>query len=159
MAVASAGIRVGDPAPDFVLPSESGAPVRLGDFVGKAEVVLFFYPKDGSPACTAEACAFRDSHEAFQEVGAVVLGISGDSVRSHGRFAGRHRLPFPILSDQDGAVRARFGVPRTFGVVPGRVTYLIDRRGIVRHVFSSQFNPFKHVAEALRVLKSLREGV
>ncbi|MGE5756406.1 MAG: peroxiredoxin [Planctomycetaceae bacterium] len=152
---ASDGVRVGEPAPDFTLPSATGEPVSLGDFRGKSEVVLFFYPKDNTPVCTAEACSFRDSYEAFREAGAEVIGVSADSVESHRRFAGRHRLPFRLLSDADGALRARYGVPRTLGLFPGRVTYLIDKRGIVRHVFSSQFQPARHVEEALRVLERM----
>jgi thioredoxin-dependent peroxiredoxin len=150
------GVRVGDQAPDFTLASTTGLPVSLGDFQGKSEVVLFFYPKDGSPACTAEACGFRDSYEAFVEAGAEVIGISTDSAGSHERFASRHRLPYRLLSDPAGSVHAVFGVPKTFGLLPGRVTYLIDRQGIVRHIFSSQFQPLKHVDEALRALKAMR---
>lgn len=150
-------VRVGDQAPEFSLPSATGAVVSLSDFRGKAEVVLFFYPKDNSPACTAEACSFRDSYEAFHDAGAEVIGISADSPESHARFTERHRLPFVLLSDPDGAVRARYGVPRTLGVIPGRTTYLIDRQGVVRHVFSSQFQPARHVAEALRVLGEMRD--
>jgi peroxiredoxin Q/BCP len=152
----SAGVRVGDLAPDFTLPSTNGAPVHLGDFRGVSEVVLFFYPKDNSPVCTAEACSFRDSHEAFREAGAVVIGVSTDSVASHERFAGRHQLPYLLLSDADGALRARYGVPKTLGLIPGRVTYLIDRQGIVRYIFSSQLQPTRHAEEALRVLKEIR---
>lgn len=156
MAATSGGVRVGDPAPDFTLPTGDGGAVSLADFRGKSEVVLFFYPKDDSPACTAEACAFRDGYEAFREAGAEVIGVSADTVGSHQRFADRHRLPFRLASDADGALRARFGVPKTLGLFPGRVTYLIDKGGVVRHVFSSQFHPIKHVGEALRVLKALR---
>jgi peroxiredoxin Q/BCP len=147
---------VGEPAPDFALPSATGETVRLSDFRGKAEVVLFFYPKDNSPACTLEACSFRDSHEAFREAGAEVIGISADSADSHRRFSERFRLPFILLADVDGAVRAQYGVPRTLGLFPGRVTYLIDRDGIVRHIFSSQFQPWRHVPEALKILEGLR---
>jgi thioredoxin-dependent peroxiredoxin len=151
-----AGVSAGEAAPDFALPSASGETVRLSDFRGKSEVVLFFYPKDHSPACTMEACSFRDSYEAFRAAGAEVIGISADSEESHQGFARRFRLPFRLLADREGAVRARYGIPRTFGLVPGRVTYLIDREGIVRHVFSSQFQPWRHVAEALGVLRTLR---
>jgi peroxiredoxin Q/BCP len=150
------GVQVGDPAPDFTLASADGTPVSLSDFRGKSEVVLFFYPKDNSPVCAAEACSFRDSYEAFRDVGAEVIGVSADSTGSHKMFAERHRLPFRLLSDPDGALRARFNVPKTLGLIPGRVTYLIDREGVVRHIFSSQFQPAKHVEEALRVLKTLR---
>jgi peroxiredoxin Q/BCP len=149
---------VGDPAPDFTLPAATGEPVTLSQYRGRSEVVLFFYPKDHSPVCTAQACAFRDSHEAFRDAGAEVIGISGDAVESHRQFAARNRLPFPLLSDADGTVRGRYGVPKTLGMIPGRVTYLIDRQGIVRHSFSSQFQPARHVAEALRVLAEIRGG-
>jgi thioredoxin-dependent peroxiredoxin len=149
-------VKAGDPAPDFSLDSADGQTVRLGDYRGKSEVVLFFYPKDDSPACTAEACSFRDSHEAFLEAGAVVIGVSSDPPGEHRAFAGKHRLPFPLLTDLDGSLRARFGVPKTLGLIPGRVTYLIDRDGVVRHVYSSQLRPASHVREALRGLEEIR---
>jgi len=129
--------------------------VSLSDFRGR-EVVLFFYSMDGSPICTTEACSFRDSHKAFRDAGAEVIGISSNSPESHRRFADRYRLPFLLLSDMHGDVRERYGVPKTFGLIPGRVTYLIDREGVVRHVFSSQFEPARHVTEALTVLRTLR---
>ncbi len=146
---AQPAIGVGDVAPDFTLPSATGEMVSLSSFRGKSEVVLFFYPKDNTPGCTAEACAFRDSHEAFQDAGAEVIGISSDSKQSHQGFAQRFGLKFLLLSDTKGEVRARYGVARTLGVLPGRVTYLIDRDGVVRHVFSSQFQTSRHVQEML----------
>jgi len=152
----SRSVRVGDPAPDFTLLAGTGESVSLSQFKGRSEVVLFFYPKDHSPVCTAEACSFRDSFDAFQSAGAEVIGVSADPVESHRLFAAQNRLPFRLLSDLDGSVRARYGVPRTLGVIPGRVTYLIDSQGIVRHIFSSQFQPARHVAETLRVLKQIR---
>jgi thioredoxin-dependent peroxiredoxin len=148
---------VGDPAPDFTLPASTGETISLSDFRGRAEVVLFFYPKDNSPACSAEACSFRDSYEAFRDAGAEVIGISADSLESHNRFAKQFRLPFLLLSDSGGSVRSRYGVSRTFGLIPGRATFLIDKQGIVRHVFSSQFQPNKHVTEMLGILRKLRE--
>jgi peroxiredoxin Q/BCP len=151
-------LKVGELAPDFALPSSTGGTVRLSDFKGRAEVVVYFYPKDDSPACSTEACSFRDSYEAFRDAGAEVIGISADSEESHRGFSERLRLPFRLLSDRDGSVRALFGVPKTLGLIPGRVTYLIDREGIVRHVFSSQLRPARHVTEALEVLKTLRES-
>ncbi len=154
---ASRGVKVGDRAPDFTLPSITGEPVSLASFVGKKDIVLYFYPKDQTPGCTAEACAFRDSYEVFQEAGAEVIGISSDSEKSHQLFATQHRLPFILLSDRGGVVRKHYGVPTTFGIIPGRVTYIIDKQGIVRHIFSSQFAPQKHVDEALKVLQTLRE--
>ncbi len=151
-------LQVGDMAPDFTLPATTGELVSLANFRGRADVVLFFYPKDNSPACSAEACAFRDSYEAFRDLGAEVIGVSRDSSQSHRRFAERLRLPFVLLSDTDGAVQARYGVSKTFGIIPGRVSFLIDREGIVRHVFASQFLFTKHVSEAVAVLQRLGEG-
>ena len=153
---ASAGGRVGvgDAAPDFALTAADGSSVRLSDYHGKQAVGLYFYPKDNTPGCTTEACAFRDSYEVFKEAGAEVIGVSSDSAGSHAGFAQRHRLPFVLLSDAGGALRRRYGVPRTFGLMPGRVTYVIDRDGIVRKVFSSQFAPQQHIDEALAALRS-----
>ncbi len=148
-------MRVGDKAPQFELPAHTGGQVSLKEFIGKKPVIVYFYPMDDTPGCTAESCAFRDSYEDFIEAGAEVIGISSDSPESHRRFAERHRLPFTLLSDEGGAVRKLFGVPSTLGLLPGRVTYVLDKQGIVRHIFSSQFNPKKHVQEALRVLGGL----
>lgn len=150
-------ISVGDAAPEFTLPSQTGELVKLGDIIGKKEVVLYFYPKDNTPGCTTEARSFRDSYDIFKQMGAEVIGVSSDSVDSHRDFATKCDLPFTILSDAEGEVRRLYGVPSTFGLLPGRVTYIIDTKGIVRHVFSSQTNPTKHVDEAVRVLKSIRE--
>ena len=132
--------------------------MSLSDFRDRSAVVLFFYPRDQSPACTAEACSFRDRYEVFRERGAEVIGVSADSAVSHGRFAARFRLPFVLLTDTDGSVRERYGVAKTFGIFPGRATYLIDRHGVIRHIFSSQFLPLKHVSSALSVLDKLGEG-
>lgn len=151
----SRGVKVGDRAPDFTLPSLTGESVSLASFLSKKDIVLYFYPKDQTPGCTAEACAFRDSYEVFQEAGAEVIGISSDSETSHQQFATQHHLPFILLSDPGGVVRKRYGVRATFGLLPGRVTYIIDKEGIVRHIFSSQFAPQKHVEEALKVLQTL----
>jgi len=149
-------VEVGDPAPDFSLPSQSGEAVELKRLLAKSEVVLYFYPKDNTPGCTAEAKAFRDSYEVFRELGAEVVGVSSDSVDSHRGFAAKCEVPFILLSDAGGKVRKLYGVPSSMGLFPGRVTYVIDTMGIVRHVFSSQLNPAKHVDEAVRVLRSLR---
>jgi peroxiredoxin Q/BCP len=152
---ASNKIKVGDQAPDFTLPDQKGQPVSLSSFAGKKDVVLYFYPRDFTPGCTAEACAFRDSYEIFKEVGAEVIGISSDSEQSHQGFAARHRLPFILLSDRDGSVRKRYGVSSVLGLLPGRVTFVIDKQGIVRHIFVAQFAAEKHVEEAMRVLQTL----
>jgi peroxiredoxin Q/BCP len=149
-------VQAGDKAPDFTLPAQSGEPVRLGDRLGQRVVVLYFYPKDNTSGCTAEACAFRDSHEAFAEAGAEVIGVSSDSADKHAGFAGKHSLPFTLLSDQGGKVRKLYGVPAVFGLIPGRVTYVIDRQGTVRHVFNSMTNIGGHVNDALEVVKQLQ---
>jgi thioredoxin-dependent peroxiredoxin len=150
------GIQVGDKAPDFTLPSQSGEPVRLQDRLGQGVVVLYFYPKDNTRGCTAEACAFRDSHEVFTDAGAEVIGISSDSVDRHSAFAAKHQLPFTLLSDQGGQVRKLYGVPAVLGLLPGRVTYVIDRQGRVRHVFSSMTNIGQHVSDALETVRQLQ---
>ena len=149
------GVKAGDQAPDFTLPDREGKTVQLSGFRGHKTVVLYFYPKDDTPGCTKESCAFRDSYEAFQDAGAEVIGVSSDTAESHGRFAAKYRLPFTLLSDRSGEVRRRYGVPATLGLLPGRVTYVIDRDGIVRHVFNSQFQPAQHIAEALEALRRL----
>jgi peroxiredoxin Q/BCP len=147
---------VGYVAPDFTLRSQSGEDVSLGNFVSrKRAIVLFFYPKDDTPGCTKEACSFRDGYERFEKLEAEVIGVSSDSVRSHQRFAHRHALPFVLLSDEGGEVRKLYGVPNTLGLFPGRVTYVIDDEGVVRHVFSSQLGVTKHVEEALAALGSI----
>ena len=157
MGVRAKKVGVGSSAPDFTLPSQSGASVSLKDFLGKRPVVLFFYPRDDTPGCTRQACAIRDEFEEFGKLDAEVIGISSDSVASHERFAGRHDLPFTLLSDEGGGVRRLYGVPNTFGLFPGRVTYVIDAVGVVRHVFSSQLGVTRHVEEALGALREIQE--
>jgi peroxiredoxin Q/BCP len=149
-------VGVGDRAPDFALASSKGAEVKLSDFVGKKNVVLFFYPKDETAGCTAEACSFRDAYEDFVEAGAEVIGVSSDSPESHAQFAGKHSLPMVLLSDQGGRVRDMYGVKPTLGIIPGRVTYVIDRQGVVRHMFRSQLRVHQHVKETLSILKTLQ---
>ena len=150
------GVDVGQPAPDFDLTDAKGKHVRLADFRGKRAVVLYFYPKDDTPGCTKEACSFRDSYESFKEAGAEVIGVSSDSEASHEKFASKFKLPFTLLADKGGAVRKQYGVPATLGLLPGRVTFVIDREGIVRHVFNSQLQATRHVDEALGILKRLK---
>ena len=148
-------IDVGDAAPELTLTTQNGEQIKLTDYQGQRAVVVFFYPRDGTPVCTKEACAFRDAYEDFVEAGAVVIGISGDSEARHQAFASNHRLPFVLVSDKGGKARRAFGVPKSMGLLPGRVTYVIDREGIVRHVFSSQFAADRHVKEALEVIRRL----
>ena len=152
------GIGAGDKAPDFTLPSQSGEQVRLQDRIGQGVVVLYFYPKDETSGCTREACAFRDSHEVFTDAGAEVIGVSSDSVDRHAAFATHHKLPFTLLSDEGGKVRKAYGVAPTLGFIPGRVTFVIDRSGLVRHVFNSMTNIDRHVKDALEVVRRLQAG-
>lgn len=150
-------VNVGDKAPDFTLPSQMGDNVTLSEYFGKKNVVLYFYPKDETRGCTREACKFRDRYDVFTRWGAEVLGVSSDTLESHKSFATHHGLPFLLLSDEKGIVRGLYGVPSTMGIIPGRVTYIIDRKGVVRHIFSSQFQPEKHIEEALRILEDLEK--
>jgi peroxiredoxin Q/BCP len=152
------GIQVGDKAPDFTLPAQNGQPVRLSDRLGQRVVVLYFYPKDETSGCTAEACAFRDSFEVFTDAGAEVIGVSSDSVDKHAAFADHHKLPFTLLSDDKGKIRKSYGVPSTLGVIPGRVTYVIDQTGTVRQVFNSMTNIGRHVNDAAGMVKQLQSG-
>ena len=151
----STTIQIGDRAPDFTLPSGDGRQVSLADFREKKVVVLFFYPKDETPGCTREACEFRDSFDIFGQAGAEVIGVSDDDVESHKKFASKHRLQMTLLSDAGGRVRKQFGVTALFGVLPDRVTFVIDREGIVRHTFAARLQFGKHVEEALGVVKRL----
>lgn len=142
----------GDTAPDFALPAHTGETVRLSDFRGQKAVVLFFYPKDNTPACTKEACTFRDSYADFLSRDTVVLGISSDTAESHEHFASKYNLPFPLLSDTGGKVRQAYGIGRTLGLMPGRATFVIDPQGIIQAAFSSQFQPEQHIRTALAAL-------
>jgi peroxiredoxin Q/BCP len=155
---AEGNVQVGDLAPDFSLPAQDGKIVSLKDFRGKKAVVLYFYPKDDTPGCTREACAFRDSYEDFKDVGAEVIGVSSDSPESHQQFIAKYHLPFTLVSDSDNALRKLYGVQNVstekYGVLPGRVTYVIDKEGIVRHVFSSLFDAERHSVEAMNTLKA-----
>ncbi|WP_437617872.1 peroxiredoxin [Sorangium sp. So ce1151] len=148
-------LSVGKTAPEFDLQSQKGESVKLSDFRGKKTVVLFFYPKDDTLICTAESCAFRDQYDAFAEAGAEVIGVSADSEGSHEQFAQKHRLPMTLLSDPGGQTAARYGVKPLLGLLPGRVTFVIDRDGVVRHAFSSQLRASRHVEEALAVVKRI----
>jgi len=148
-------VKVGDIAPDFTLPAQNGSTVSLKDFRGQKVVVLYFYPKDDTPGCTAESCAFRDQYEVFKSAGAEVIGVSGDSSESHQKFAAKYNLPFTLLSDKGDKVRKEYGATAAFGLFPGRVTYVIDQQGVVQYVFDSMLNFQGHVTEALKTLQTL----
>lgn len=148
-------LAVGDTAPNFRLATSNSSYVSLADFLGKKNVVVYFYPKDFTQGCTAEACSFRDSYESFKDLGAEVIGISSDGQNSHRDFAQQHHLPFILLSDADGAVRKAYGVKKTLGLFAGRVSFVVDKKGIIRHIFSSQTRATAHVGKALVLLKSI----
>ena len=145
-------IKIGDIAPNFTLQSNIGEAVSLSQFLGKKNVVLFFYPRDEGPTCCKEAEAFRDNYEAFKDSNSEVIGISAQSVESHKSFANNHNLQYVLLSDADNTIRKLYGVTSTLGI-PGRVTFVIDKKGIVKHVFSSQLHFIKHAKEALQALR------
>ena len=147
-----ASLKIGDRAPDFTATTSAGDTIRLADYIGKKGLVLFFYPKDGTAVCTKEACAFRDSYMQFVDAGAEVIGISSDSDESHRGFAKQNRLTFPLISDSDGALRKLFAVPKTLGIIPGRVTYVIDKDGIIRQIYSAMMASDEHVKQALAAL-------
>jgi thioredoxin-dependent peroxiredoxin len=147
----------GDAAPAISTTAHNGQAVSLAEYRGQRVVVLYFYPKDNTAICTAEACAFRDAYEDFTKAGAVVVGVSGDSTASHQSFAQKQRLPFLLVSDSDGSIRKAFGVSNTLGLVPKRVTFVIDKLGVIRQVFSSLFTADKHVQEARKVVEQLAQ--
>ena len=148
------GLAAGDRAPLVALLDQHGTERRSDQLAGKA-LVLFFYPKDDTPGCTAEACAFRDSYADLQALGAEVWGVSGDDLASHQRFASRHNIPYPLLVDQGNRLRQAFGVPNVLGLLPGRVTYVIDGEGVIRHVFNNLLDGAAHRNEARAALQRL----
>ncbi|CAG8805968.1 24610_t:CDS:2, partial [Cetraspora pellucida] len=148
---------INKPAPtNLILKNQDGEDVCIGDFIGKKPTIVFFYPKDETYGCTREACSFRDSHSIFSEAGAVVFGISADPPESHKRFAERQNLPYQLLSDSSGEARKAFEarVPKTLGLIAGRVTYLINKDGIVEDIFNSQLDFEGHSKKAVEFIKS-----
>ncbi len=149
------GSNVGNRAPDFTLLDQNEQPVRLADLLGKGAVVVFFYPKASSPVCTVEACAFRDAYVTFSDQGVTVVGISDDPPAEQRKFAQRHRLPYTLLSDERGKVHKLYDARTAFGLMNNRVTFILDRDGIIRHRFADMMNGAKHVQEALAIIKAL----
>ncbi|HEY8515860.1 MAG TPA: peroxiredoxin [Candidatus Binatia bacterium] len=149
-------IREGEKAPSFSGVTADGKTLSLDDFRGKKPLVLYFYPRDNTPGCTKEACAFRDHAGEIQQAGAAIVGVSMDSQESHRKFIADHRLNFPLLSDRDATICKAFGVARFGGwFPPKRVTFVIDRDGIVRRVIQSELGISKHIDEALATLRQL----
>jgi peroxiredoxin Q/BCP len=148
-------LQLGDKIPDFSAKDSKDATFESTSIVGKKPVVIYFYPKDNTPGCTAQACSFRDQYEDFKDLGAEVIGISSDSIASHEKFIEQYRLPFILLSDNDKKIRNLFGVkPDLFGLIPGRVTYVADRNGIIQFIFDSM-NAKNHIPKALETIKKM----
>ncbi len=148
-------LQIGDPAPDFNLLDQEGCCTSLSSFLGN-RVVIYFYPKDDTPGCTIEVCGFRDKYDLFKILGAEVWGVSNANAKSHRMFAEKNKLPFPLLCDETNSLRKAFGVPKFLGILDGRVTFIIDSEGIIRHVFNDNLNTSAHITEALRVLDEIR---
>jgi peroxiredoxin Q/BCP len=150
------GIKIGEKCPDFSLLDQNGELITIKNIIGEKNIVIYFYPKDNTWGCTKQACSFRDSFQDFVDLGCEVIGISTDSVASHKLFSTKYNLNFKILSDVDDEVRAKFGVPKSlFGLIKGRVTYIIDKKGDVVWKFNSQLNSEAHISKAIEVLKAL----
>jgi peroxiredoxin Q/BCP len=147
-------VKEGDKAPDFGGPTSDGSRLGLKDFVGKKNVVLYFYPKDDTPGCTREACSFRDKIQPIKDMGAEIVGVSLDSIQSHDRFAKKYQLPFPLISDKDKRVSTAYGVLRDIGLSANRVTFIIDKNGKVAKVFP-KVDASKHTEEVVAALKEL----
>ena len=148
-------LAIGDSLPSFSLDDQDGEQ-RSAESAKGRWLVLFFYPKDDTPGCTAEACSFRDSLAAFQALDAQIWGVSSDDAVSHRRFATRHDLTYPLLCDRNGQLRRSMAVPKALGLLPGRVTYVVDPEGVIRHIVSSLLDGPAHVREAERVIASLK---
>jgi thioredoxin-dependent peroxiredoxin len=149
-------ISTGDKCPTFELNDQEGKLRKSEEFLTKKALVLYFYPKDDTAGCTAQACSFRDAYEDLLEVGAEVVGVSGDSLDQHKKFAKKHNLPFTLLADTNNNLRKQMGVPTNlFGLIPGRVTYVIDNQGVVKGLFNSQLDIKGHVKKALEIIEKL----
>jgi peroxiredoxin Q/BCP len=149
-------VSVGDKAPEFSGKMGDGGLFRLKDYAGRRHVVLYFFPKDFTPGCTKEACSFRDHRREVAALDAEIVGVSFDSAERHAQFAEKYQLPFPLVSDSDGKIAAQFGVARLGGWLPTRrVTFVIDKSGVVRAAIHSELSMDKHVDEAIATLKTL----
>ena len=147
-------LKIGDKVPSFILKNQHGKNFNIDSLIGKKALVIFFYPKDFTPGCIKEVCSFRDQYEDFTDLGAEVIGISGDGESSHDKFAKKYELPFTLLSDENKKVRNLFGVKGSLmGLLPGRVTYVIDKSGNVQLIFENQYGAEKHIEESLAILK------
>tara|TARA_R110002050_G_scaffold41242_1_gene100083 strand:+ start:84931 stop:85464 length:534 start_codon:yes stop_codon:yes gene_type:complete len=146
----------GSKVPKFELKNQNGDLFKVADYIGKKNLVIYFYPKDDTPGCTKEACKFRDEFEVFTDLEAMVIGISSDSPESHTKFIEKYNLPFTLLSDEEDVVRKAFGVKGKFmDMIPGRVSFIVDKKGIIQYVFDSMGNAEQHVDEARKILENI----
>ena len=146
-------LKVGDKIPDFRAIKVDGTVFESASIVGEKVVVIYFYPKDNTSQCTAQACSFRDKYQDFKDLGAEVIGISSDGIASHEKFKQKYKLPFILLSDEDKKIQKMFGVPKAlFGILPGRVTYVADKNGIIIMIFNN-IMAANHIPKALRAVK------
>ncbi|MDE0770590.1 MAG: peroxiredoxin [Salibacteraceae bacterium] len=149
-------IKKGAVFPDFELLNENGELTRLEQLLENGPAVLFFYPKDNTSGCTKEACEFRDSYAQFNQLNAKVVGISNDSQKSHKKFKDRHQLNFPLLTDKNGSLRKKAGIQASFfGLIPGRVTFIIGKNGIIEGITNSQLEVTAHIKNAIKTLKRI----
>ncbi|KAH8556426.1 alkyl hydroperoxide reductase/ thiol specific antioxidant/ Mal allergen [Umbelopsis sp. PMI_123] len=139
----------------FILKNQKAENVNLAEVIGIKPTVLFFYPKDNTAGCTREVCQFRDSFDVLTKYGATVLGVSSDSVESHQAFASKQKLQFDILSDEKQELRNAYEVPKSMlGMLPGRVTFIIGKDGIIKEVFNSQLDTGGHVKASIKALEA-----
>ncbi len=147
-------LKIGEQLPYFSLIDQQGIMRNSKQCKGQ-KLVLFFYPKDDTPGCSAEVCGFRDKYDLFKLFGSVVWGVSSDDKLSHQKFAEKNKLPFPILCDENNVLRKMLGVPMVLSLLDGRVTYLVDSNGIIRYIFNDLLNSSKHVTIALEELEKI----
>lgn len=150
-------LEVGDQVPSVLLKDQKKQDFNTDHFKGKKPFVIYFYPKNFTSQCTKEACSFRDSYEEFKDLGAEVIGISSDSEESHAEFVEKYRLPFIFLSDKEKVARKEFAVKTLlFGMIPGRESFVFDKKGILRNRFNNIFGT-PHVDNALRIMREIME--
>jgi len=151
-------LKVGQPAPLFDVVASSGQRLRLSDFRGRKNVVIYFYPKDFTSICTTEACGFRDMYDAIVPHGAEIIGVSLDKDESHRRFAEKNKIPFPLVSDRDKSLTRNYGALSTIRSLLGlakRLTYVIDKAGTVAGVFEAEFSATPHLRGVKELLARL----
>ena len=148
-------LQVGDPIPNFSLIDQMGKYRTNKEFRGRT-LVLFFYPKDDTPGCTIEVCGFRDKYELFKILGASVCGINNGNEESHFVFSNKNKLQYPLLYDKNNLLRNTFGVSKFLGILDGRVTYIIDSEGIIRHIYEDFLDGSAHIKETIKILKEIQ---